>query len=67
LLGGKSDSRKIGALGHAKAGLGKIFSNNMTLKAGYGALFVGLEDTEGILQNANQFVTTTWLGLGYSF
>lgn len=67
MLGGKSDNKNINTLGQARLGVSKTFQNNLILGLSLGAIFVGLNDDEGILEYKDEFETTTSFEMGYKF
>lgn len=67
MLGGKSDNKNINTLGQTRVGVSKTFPNDLILGLSVGAIFVGLNDDEGILEYKDEFETTASFEMGYKF
>lgn len=66
LLGGRSSHESVDTLAVGRFGINAIFGQ-VTAGVSMGALYMGLEDAEGIVQDVDNYETTTGVEIGYRF
>ncbi len=66
LLGGKSSHESVDTLALGRFGIQALIGR-VTAGINIGAIYMGLEDAEGIAKDADNYETTTGFEIGYSF
>lgn len=66
LLGGSGSHKSVDTLALGRAGFNMVFGQ-VSLGLSTGAIYVGLKETEGIVQNVDNYETISGFEIGYSF
>jgi len=66
LLGGQSSHESVDTLAIGRFGIHALMGH-VSVGANIGAIYMGLKDSEGIVQDVDNYETTTGFEIGYSF